>query len=255
MTLLTYSVALHEYEPRYLGHDSCPPAQLAVPYHAAPQTGRVELEEVNPHLRGGRVKNYLGKTTPSSPDRDSNLDFPVLSSRAHKTSALANYATEAGRRMGETRPRPRPMRTSVDRQQQQQEEIRQVAQARRVLDLHEYADHQHHQALSAAATLKLTARPWEGPPSTRRKVSDETKEEIQEEDEATLRELLVRGNVSAFEWREHGKTTLSTPDRDSNLSLPVNGSLVNCEIIALDHASIEAGTNYSNILELSEIEF
>nr|CAD7261447.1 unnamed protein product [Timema shepardi] len=94
--------------------------------------------------------------------------------------------------MGETRPRPRPMRTSVDRQQQQQpEEIRQVAQARRVLDLHEYADHQHHQALSAAATLKLTARPWEGPPSTRRKVSDETKEEIQEEDEATLRELLV----------------------------------------------------------------
>nr|CAD7196710.1 unnamed protein product [Timema douglasi] len=95
--------------------------------------------------------------------------------------------------MGETRPRPRPMRTSVDRQQQQQqEEIRQVAQARRVLDLHEYADHQHHQALSAAATLKLTARPWEGPPSTRRKVSDETKEEIQEEDEATLRELLVR---------------------------------------------------------------
>nr|CAD7193990.1 unnamed protein product [Timema douglasi] len=59
--------------------------------------GKVELEEVNPHLRGGRVENYLGKTTPSSSDRDSNLDLPVLSSRAqHKTSALANYATEAG---------------------------------------------------------------------------------------------------------------------------------------------------------------
>nr|CAD7197004.1 unnamed protein product [Timema douglasi] len=43
------------------------------------------LEEVNPHLRGGRVENHLGKTTPSSPDRDSNLDLPVLSSRAqHK---------------------------------------------------------------------------------------------------------------------------------------------------------------------------
>nr|CAD7426840.1 unnamed protein product [Timema monikensis] len=42
----------------------------------------VELEEVNPHLRGGRVENHLGKTTPSSPDRDSNLDLPVLSSRA-----------------------------------------------------------------------------------------------------------------------------------------------------------------------------
>nr|CAD7199341.1 unnamed protein product [Timema douglasi] len=85
---------------------------------------QVELEEVNPHLRGGRVENHLGKTTPSSPDRDSNLDLPVLSSRAkhdkrekpppvhpteirtsisassavelNTTSALANYATEAG---------------------------------------------------------------------------------------------------------------------------------------------------------------
>ncbi|CAG2053676.1 unnamed protein product [Timema podura] len=40
--------------------------------------GRLDLEEVNPHLRGGRVENHLGKTTPSSPDRDSNLDLPVL---------------------------------------------------------------------------------------------------------------------------------------------------------------------------------
>nr|CAD7410305.1 unnamed protein product [Timema poppensis] len=38
--------------------------------------------EVNPHLRGGRVENHLGKTTPSSLDRDSNLDLPVFSSRA-----------------------------------------------------------------------------------------------------------------------------------------------------------------------------
>nr|CAD7262431.1 unnamed protein product [Timema shepardi] len=42
----------------------------------------VELEEVNPHLRVGRVENHLGKTTPSSPDQDSNLDLPVLNSRA-----------------------------------------------------------------------------------------------------------------------------------------------------------------------------
>nr|CAD7258623.1 unnamed protein product [Timema shepardi] len=44
--------------------------------------GKVEIEEVNPHLRGGKVENRLGKTTPSSPDRDSNLDLPFLSSRA-----------------------------------------------------------------------------------------------------------------------------------------------------------------------------
>nr|CAD7577064.1 unnamed protein product [Timema californicum] len=43
---------------------------------------KVELEEVNPHLCGGRVENHLGKTTPSSPNRDSNLDLPILGGRA-----------------------------------------------------------------------------------------------------------------------------------------------------------------------------
>nr|CAD7588270.1 unnamed protein product [Timema genevievae] len=48
-------------------------------YREIRELGRLNLEEVNPHLRGGRVENHLGKTTPSSPDRDSNLDLPVLS--------------------------------------------------------------------------------------------------------------------------------------------------------------------------------
>nr|CAD7423851.1 unnamed protein product [Timema monikensis] len=59
--------------------------------------GKVELEEVNPHLRGGRVENHLGKTTPSSPDRDSNLDLPVLSSRAQHDKRVSHYVTEAGK--------------------------------------------------------------------------------------------------------------------------------------------------------------
>nr|CAD7263886.1 unnamed protein product [Timema shepardi] len=72
--------------------------------------GKVELGEVSPHLRGRRVENHLGKTTPSSSDRDSSLNLPILSSRAQhdkrvnqlrhrvelNTSAFANYATEAG---------------------------------------------------------------------------------------------------------------------------------------------------------------
>nr|CAD7193745.1 unnamed protein product [Timema douglasi] len=58
-------------------------------------TTRRAAEEVNPHLRGGIVENHLGKTTPSSPDRDSNLDLPVLNGQAQHDSALANYATEA----------------------------------------------------------------------------------------------------------------------------------------------------------------
>nr|CAD7265937.1 unnamed protein product [Timema shepardi] len=65
---------------------------------------KVELEEVNPHLRGGRVENHLGKTTPSSPDRDSNLDLPVLSSRAQhdkRVSQLRHRGGSCGRRRGQ----------------------------------------------------------------------------------------------------------------------------------------------------------
>nr|CAD7194224.1 unnamed protein product [Timema douglasi] len=54
---------------------------------------QVELEEVNPHLRGGRVENHLGKNTLSSPDRDSNLDLPVLSGQAqHDKRSLLMFA-------------------------------------------------------------------------------------------------------------------------------------------------------------------
>nr|CAD7392225.1 unnamed protein product [Timema cristinae] len=51
--------------------------------------GKVELEEVNPHLRGGRVENHVGKTTPSSPNRDSNLDLPVLGGRAQHVKRVS----------------------------------------------------------------------------------------------------------------------------------------------------------------------
>nr|CAD7391970.1 unnamed protein product [Timema cristinae] len=56
----------------------------------------VELEEVNPHLRGGRVENHLGKTTLSSPDRDSNLDLPVLSSRAQHDKRVSQLRHRGG---------------------------------------------------------------------------------------------------------------------------------------------------------------
>nr|CAD7202860.1 unnamed protein product [Timema douglasi] len=64
--------------------------------------GKVELEEVNPHLRGGRVENHLGKTNPSSPDRDSNLVLPVLSSRAQhdkRVSQLRHRVSDTAARM------------------------------------------------------------------------------------------------------------------------------------------------------------
>nr|CAD7392099.1 unnamed protein product [Timema cristinae] len=58
--------------------------------------GKVDLEEVNPHLRGRRVENHLGKTTPSSPDRDSNLDLPVLSSQAQSDKCVSQLRHRGG---------------------------------------------------------------------------------------------------------------------------------------------------------------
>nr|CAD7256930.1 unnamed protein product [Timema shepardi] len=57
---------------------------------------KVELEEVNPHLRGGRVENYLGKIPPVHPAEIRTSISPSSAVELNTTSALANYATEAG---------------------------------------------------------------------------------------------------------------------------------------------------------------
>nr|CAD7440141.1 unnamed protein product [Timema bartmani] len=54
------------------------------------------LEEVNPHLRGGRVENHLGKTTPVHPTEIRTSISPSSAVKLNTTSVLANYATEAG---------------------------------------------------------------------------------------------------------------------------------------------------------------
>nr|CAD7411861.1 unnamed protein product [Timema poppensis] len=56
--------------------------------------GKVELEEVNPHLRGGRVENHLGKTTPVHPTEIRTSISPSSAVELNTTSVLANYATE-----------------------------------------------------------------------------------------------------------------------------------------------------------------
>ncbi|CAG2054107.1 unnamed protein product [Timema podura] len=66
-------------------------------YGTCVELGRLNIEEVNPHLLGEKVETHLRKTTSISPKGDLNLDLPILSSLAQqKTSVLANYATEAG---------------------------------------------------------------------------------------------------------------------------------------------------------------
>nr|CAD7567460.1 unnamed protein product [Timema californicum] len=56
---------------------------------------QVGLEEVNPHLRGRRVENIWGKTTPVHPTEILTSISPSSAVELNMTSALANYATEA----------------------------------------------------------------------------------------------------------------------------------------------------------------
>nr|CAD7577526.1 unnamed protein product [Timema californicum] len=53
-----------------------------------------ELEDVNQHLRGGRVENHLG-TPPVHPTEILTLISPSSAVELNTTSALANYTTEA----------------------------------------------------------------------------------------------------------------------------------------------------------------
>nr|CAD7394472.1 unnamed protein product [Timema cristinae] len=69
---------------------------LSTNYATGLGIGKVELEEVNPHLGGGRVENHLGKNPSSSPDRDSNLDLPVLSSRAQHDKHVSQLSHRGG---------------------------------------------------------------------------------------------------------------------------------------------------------------
>nr|CAD7586901.1 unnamed protein product [Timema genevievae] len=54
-----------------------------------------EPKKVNPHLRGGRVENHLGKLPPVHPTEILTSISPSSAVELNTTSALANYTTEA----------------------------------------------------------------------------------------------------------------------------------------------------------------
>nr|CAD7438805.1 unnamed protein product [Timema bartmani] len=58
------------------------------------ELGGLNLEEANPHLRGGRVENHLG-TPPTVHPKIRTSISPSSAVELNTTSALANYATEA----------------------------------------------------------------------------------------------------------------------------------------------------------------
>nr|CAD7588569.1 unnamed protein product [Timema genevievae] len=68
-----------------------------IEYAGNARIGKVEYRESEPAFAWRESGKLFKKNHPSSPERDSNLDLPVLGSLAqHKSSGLANYATEAG---------------------------------------------------------------------------------------------------------------------------------------------------------------
>ncbi|CAG2053833.1 unnamed protein product [Timema podura] len=57
---------------------------------------RKKEDKVNPHLRGGRVENHLGKTSPSSSGRDSNLNLLVLGGLAQHDWRISQLRHRGG---------------------------------------------------------------------------------------------------------------------------------------------------------------
>nr|CAD7265016.1 unnamed protein product [Timema shepardi] len=164
----------------------------------------VELEEVYPHLRGGRVENHLGKTTPSSPDRNSNLDLPVLSSRAQHDKRVSQLRH---------RGRKRALRHAHAR----------TSSSVHVGELFICADR--------STELRLGS-------------GDSSSWYLVELEEVNphLRGGRVENHL--------GKTTPSSPDRDSNLDLPVLSSLAQHDKRACREYAKPCSQGLNNVLML-----
>ncbi|CAG2052910.1 unnamed protein product [Timema podura] len=68
--------------------------ELTADDRTAEELGRWNLEEVNPHLRGKKVENHLGKPPPVHPTEIRTSIFPSSKVELNMNSTLANYATE-----------------------------------------------------------------------------------------------------------------------------------------------------------------
>nr|CAD7428893.1 unnamed protein product [Timema monikensis] len=177
--------------------------------------------EVNPHLRGGRVENHLGKTTPSSPDRDSNLDLPVLSSRAQHDKRVSQLRLRGGLQYDELQsnePRHHPLYTLFSDSKQDQIWACNEEKVRKG----EGGVEKELPRKSARAAV-LVARGIE----PTKKLGRLKMEEVNQH--------LFGGTVE----NHLGKATPSSPDRDSSLNLPILGRLAQHETSALTNYATE----------------
>nr|CAD7259504.1 unnamed protein product [Timema shepardi] len=166
--------------------------------------GKVKLEEVNPHLREGRVENHLGKTTPSSPYRDSNLELPVLSSRA-----------QHDKRVSQLRHRGGLVPCSLCG-------IREMA----LIDIHVTCfgeQRRHPQTVCTAISLDTLEQNFY---------------DLYEKMLGTTPVLITYEDMVMF-----GKTTPSSLEQDSNLDFPALGSLAQQETSVLANYATESSYN------------
>nr|CAD7398316.1 unnamed protein product [Timema cristinae] len=185
---------------------------------------KTKIKLVYPHFRRGRVENHLVKTTISRPNRDSNLNLPVIGSEFYcKSSVLDHAATEihSPSRSGRGPIHDCPTRGPFD-------------ELNSVLAMPENG------ASSSLPSFRASASCIG---QLNRKAKQDTIKCFAFPDSFLPNEkhrqvyLHLRGGR---EDNHFGKTTLSTPNIDSNLDLPVIGSPVYCESSALDHAANEA---------------
>nr|CAD7200012.1 unnamed protein product [Timema douglasi] len=185
--------------------------------------GKVELEEVNPHLRGARVGNHLGKPPLVHPTEIRTSISPSSAVKLNTTSALATEAVIDGIVYCESSALDHVATEADDR-----------LVTRPLLPL-----------LVMFAPLDQFSRSRDVPSVFDRDIFSN---ELGSANYALARSLARQcGHPVACALTRSlarlsglGKTVLSTPNRDSNLDLPVIGSLVYCESDALDHVATEA---------------
>nr|CAD7261892.1 unnamed protein product [Timema shepardi] len=246
---------------------------------------RVELEEVNPYLHGGRVEDHIGKTTPCSPDRDSNLDLPVLSSRAEHDKRVSQLRHRGGANLTSSRS-PLPPCTSIRisgtggaseltfgvvvYSGEMQHLARRLIDCSRGVVVVVVGHVMKSRCLAWLMRLELSATVCyhsAAPSSVKKQVLGRVAKLRQTRHIADKQHTLGRGDYNdltvnlskrILRIRNHEtlpvvyphfhggrvenhveKITLSTPDQDLKLDLPINGSIVYYESSALDNAHSE----------------
>nr|CAD7604281.1 unnamed protein product [Timema genevievae] len=109
--------------------------------------------------------------------------------------------------------------------------------------VHEMVDDSENEVVNPSETSKKLKNRRATPVVRRKKKENEPTQTLDDNDSSSSENNTESRSVHKFAWRENRKPfwnyTLSTPNRDSNLKLPIIGSLVYYESCVSDHAATE----------------